>query len=1225
MSVPRILFSLLGLGLCLIAPQLSAADFYVDSTASLASDENPGSEALPWLSIQHATQTAQAGDTIWVMPGVYRESITFANPGTEEAPITLRAIQADNKPALDGSVLIDHWSSEDGVIYTTDVQDAPSRLYQDGTRLPLSMQPNAPDPEDPYNHSTWYDIQEADVVASGSDEEAAMIDAGVEYLYLPEDLANLQGNPLPDDFWLGASLYHYNHYQNRTLIHEVLAYDADTRRLTVNLIADERYARLLAPTSRHDRYALANHPALIDEPGEYSIQDTQISLRPLEDQLGSISGSLLNVGINLTQPNIRIENFEIRNYTSHGIEDTFRNHADNFTLIDAYIHHNGGTGFTSRESKVTHIENCEFSYNDRNGISFGSNTGDIVILNNYVHHNNDNGIWLGSGGGQLYYCRNVLIKGNRVVFQGSSQSHPDNIQFQQVADMIIEDNYLEQTGHQNLWCQANGRVTFRRNVIRNGNIGFCHMSPVYIYNNVFESVGLRFDAHQGSLGAWQVSLSNLGIYWMGWEHITDLIQGDIEQFPLSLLLHVDAPIIEDIRNLPEGTTLADQDDAFRQRLVDHLNAIIQDPLLLNQYPEIIDSLDVEGSVLHILQAMHERGILSAQNLPKENLTAGETEELYGLNRIIIEELVLRPYIEPSAFNYRQHVAILRNNVLLSCGISGPPSELEMVPYFSIGYNYLNVSGQYTYNGWENMGGTDTSNIIQRNPLLAEQEFTDPAAGDFSLLGTSHLIDAGTDVGLDYQGFAPDIGMEETALLSTPTWSEIQGLYDQIELAWDHSWRESIEHYELWRATSTDGPWQLIQPELSDTAYIDELVLQNQDYYYRLRAFAGENSSVASAIRRGRAVSQSLADDFEDTAGNTALEKLQQADESLDNGATWQLHQGNATLSQCGDCGEAQPTTYLRVGLNQSEPSSLISDQQTTNAFTLNFDLIHKYVVGEQGLYLLYQDTQNFYQLTINRDVLQLSRVVDGVATIIGESGDLGTQHPLSVAHYSVTVLPKESGIEFTITKSDWVRLQDPENPIHDNEVYSATFVDEDELSSRFNGGAIGIFQNRLNTYNIAGYDNITVTELYQPATTYESWVEQYLAQYDDADTLPSADPDQDQLINLLEYAHGLDPSLSDHHSLTPGQANLGGLPRSYRTDNGSVSESTAFAYFHRIDPALHYRYERLDPTTGTWSPAIITLQSRMRNGDDTEQRSFKADLEHNDGKAIYRLVIELDE
>ncbi len=63
--------------------------FYVSPTGS---DSNPGTLASPWQTIQHAANTAQAGDTVYVLAGVYNESVNIAVSGSAAAgPVTFES------------------------------------------------------------------------------------------------------------------------------------------------------------------------------------------------------------------------------------------------------------------------------------------------------------------------------------------------------------------------------------------------------------------------------------------------------------------------------------------------------------------------------------------------------------------------------------------------------------------------------------------------------------------------------------------------------------------------------------------------------------------------------------------------------------------------------------------------------------------------------------------------------------------------------------------------------------------------------------------------------------------------------------------------------------------------------------------------------------------------------------------------------------------------------
>jgi len=72
-----------------------AADYYV---AMDGDDDNPGTSGEPWATIQHAADTAAAGDTIHVMAGYYTQTARFTHPG---APGNLIRCVAEGSVTVD--------------------------------------------------------------------------------------------------------------------------------------------------------------------------------------------------------------------------------------------------------------------------------------------------------------------------------------------------------------------------------------------------------------------------------------------------------------------------------------------------------------------------------------------------------------------------------------------------------------------------------------------------------------------------------------------------------------------------------------------------------------------------------------------------------------------------------------------------------------------------------------------------------------------------------------------------------------------------------------------------------------------------------------------------------------------------------------------------------------------------------------------------------------------
>jgi len=77
--------------------------YYVSTTGS---DSNPGSLAAPWRTIQHAVNSVQAGDTVYVLAGVYNEAVSIAVSGSATAgPITFQSYPGETA-VVDGTGLV---------------------------------------------------------------------------------------------------------------------------------------------------------------------------------------------------------------------------------------------------------------------------------------------------------------------------------------------------------------------------------------------------------------------------------------------------------------------------------------------------------------------------------------------------------------------------------------------------------------------------------------------------------------------------------------------------------------------------------------------------------------------------------------------------------------------------------------------------------------------------------------------------------------------------------------------------------------------------------------------------------------------------------------------------------------------------------------------------------------------------------------------------------------
>ena len=76
------------------------SSFYVATTGN---DSNPGTQAAPWRTVQHAADTAQAGSTVYVRGGIYEELVSInASGNASDGFITFRSYP-DETAVLDAS------------------------------------------------------------------------------------------------------------------------------------------------------------------------------------------------------------------------------------------------------------------------------------------------------------------------------------------------------------------------------------------------------------------------------------------------------------------------------------------------------------------------------------------------------------------------------------------------------------------------------------------------------------------------------------------------------------------------------------------------------------------------------------------------------------------------------------------------------------------------------------------------------------------------------------------------------------------------------------------------------------------------------------------------------------------------------------------------------------------------------------------------------------------
>ncbi len=135
----------------MLAGNSFATNYYVAQNDPSAVNTNPGTEALPFETIQAAADVATGGDTVFVKAGTYRETVIPANSGSSGNSIVFQVYGNDNV-TISGAEEITGWTHQSGNIYyasmAADYIDQPTdhaqtdQVFVDKTMLHVARWPN---------------------------------------------------------------------------------------------------------------------------------------------------------------------------------------------------------------------------------------------------------------------------------------------------------------------------------------------------------------------------------------------------------------------------------------------------------------------------------------------------------------------------------------------------------------------------------------------------------------------------------------------------------------------------------------------------------------------------------------------------------------------------------------------------------------------------------------------------------------------------------------------------------------------------------------------------------------------------------------------------------------------------------------------------------------------------------------------------------------------------
>ncbi len=105
--------------------------YYVNVNAAQGGD---GSRENPFARIQEAAEKAMPGDEVIVMPGIYRESVSPANGGTEDARIVYRS-EVERAAVITGADPVNGWEACEGTVWKRSISNKVFGGYNPYTTL----------------------------------------------------------------------------------------------------------------------------------------------------------------------------------------------------------------------------------------------------------------------------------------------------------------------------------------------------------------------------------------------------------------------------------------------------------------------------------------------------------------------------------------------------------------------------------------------------------------------------------------------------------------------------------------------------------------------------------------------------------------------------------------------------------------------------------------------------------------------------------------------------------------------------------------------------------------------------------------------------------------------------------------------------------------------------------------------------------------------------------
>ncbi len=335
-----------------------------------------------------------------------------------------------------------------------------SGLYENDNFLWFSQDPN---PSDPF---FWDHFEEYNRIPYGSTTIRQTRTTITDPAYFTQSDAH---------YWDGAYVAAWR-VPNVVVTKKILSYDPTTHTVTHEDLGGDIY------DDRDSYYAVLNHRDLIDQPGEYAIDETnhRIYLMPgsaLAQNSYFVQARSTGIQIN-NQHDFVIEGFIIQNAV-YGINTGGNSGGSGSTIRNNIIRNLRSNSWYSLQVSGDNvlIEGNQVTFNQRSvGILCGGSN--VTVRNNYVEKCSRQGIW-------FMGATNGMILNNTVVGPGGAHANGISV-YMDSTDTIIANNRVRDIGSAITFEQGDG-FTFYNNIIFDGGAltSWGESSNAVFVNNIF--------------------------------------------------------------------------------------------------------------------------------------------------------------------------------------------------------------------------------------------------------------------------------------------------------------------------------------------------------------------------------------------------------------------------------------------------------------------------------------------------------------------------------------------------------------------------------------------------------------------------------------------------------------------------------------------------------------------------------------------------------------------